>query len=107
MFWYVNREDLQLPNALLVCSPTSLGRPLGAQFRYLIAGPRIAIDRNAEHYREMYLGIENYVAINLDARNYKEKYLDIKKYGEIDLDSEKYGAIDPDAYNYEEIELDA
>ena len=41
MFWYVNREDLQLPTALLVCSPTPLGRPLGAQSRYLIARPRI------------------------------------------------------------------
>ena len=36
----MNREDLQLPNALLVCSPTPLGRPLGAQSRYLIATPR-------------------------------------------------------------------
>ena len=43
MFWYVNREDLQLPNALLVCSPTPLERPLGAQSRYLIARPRIRI----------------------------------------------------------------
>ena len=40
MFWYVNREDLQLPNALLVCFPTPLGRPPGAQSRYLIARPR-------------------------------------------------------------------
>ena len=36
----MNREDLQLPNALLVCSPTPLGRPLGTQSRYLIASPR-------------------------------------------------------------------
>ena len=36
----MNTEDLQLPNALLVCFPTPLGRPLGAQFRYLIARPR-------------------------------------------------------------------
>ena len=35
----MNREDLQLPNALLVCSPTPLGRPLDAQSRYLIARP--------------------------------------------------------------------
>ena len=37
----MNREDLQLPNALLVYSPTPLGRSLGAQSRYLIARPRI------------------------------------------------------------------
>ena len=48
MIWYVNREDLQLPNALLVCSPTPPGRPPGAQSRYLIASPRmINGDRNS------------------------------------------------------------
>ena len=39
--------DLEIiPNALLVCSPTPLGRPLGAQSRYLIARPRMNFFRN-------------------------------------------------------------
>ena len=49
MFWYVNREDLQLPNALLVGSPTPLGRPLGAQSRYLIARSRILFRYSVKH----------------------------------------------------------
>ena len=38
----MNRKDLQLPNALLVCSSNPLGCPLGAQSRYLIVRPRTA-----------------------------------------------------------------